>query len=117
MVLAVAALGACSAPATTAEPEVVTVTATEESVTVVEEPDATVTKTATAKPTQGPSSPSSAPRSTGASSQALTVLNDLPVKGRAPQTGYDRDLFGQAWSDDTDEQYGRNGCDTRIICT
>ncbi|MFJ5693310.1 DUF1524 domain-containing protein [Arthrobacter sp. NPDC093125] len=32
----------------------------------------------------------------------------LPIKGRAPKTGYDRDLFGQAWSD-----VDRNGCDTR----
>jgi hypothetical protein len=39
---------------------------------------------------------------------ALGVLADLPVKGRAPRTGYDRDEFGQAWLD-TD----RNGCDTR----
>ena len=28
------------------------------------------------------------------------LLAALPVKGRAPKTGYDRDLFGQAWSDD-----------------
>lgn len=36
------------------------------------------------------------------------VLNTIPVKGRAPKTGYDRELFGQKW-DDID----RNGCDTR----
>jgi len=28
-------------------------------------------------------------------------------------TGYDRDLFGQAWSDDNDQLWGHNGCDTR----
>jgi hypothetical protein len=39
---------------------------------------------------------------------ALAVLARLAVKGRAPKTGYDRDLFGSAWTD-TD----RNGCDTR----
>jgi hypothetical protein len=39
---------------------------------------------------------------------ALAALAALPVKGRAPRTGYDRGLFGQAWAD-TD----RNGCDTR----
>lgn len=39
---------------------------------------------------------------------ALAALEALPVKGRAPKTGYDRDEFGQAWAD-TD----RNGCDTR----
>lgn len=35
-------------------------------------------------------------------------LSSLPVKGRAPKTGYDRDQFGTAWSD-----VDRNGCDTR----
>ncbi|MBW3656603.1 MAG: DUF1524 domain-containing protein [Gemmatimonadetes bacterium] len=39
---------------------------------------------------------------------AMAVLATLPVKGRAPKTGYDRDLFGQAWAD-----VDRNGCDTR----
>ena len=39
---------------------------------------------------------------------AAAVLVTLPVKGRAPMTGYDRDRFGQAWLD-----ADRNGCDTR----
>src|SRR5665647_3502229 len=39
---------------------------------------------------------------------ALSVLATLAVKGRAPKTGYDRALFGQAWAD-----VDRNGCDTR----
>jgi hypothetical protein len=39
---------------------------------------------------------------------AAEVLAELPVKGRAPETGYDRDQFGPAWSD-----VDRNGCDTR----
>ncbi|SEQ27290.1 HNH endonuclease family protein [Arthrobacter sp. OV608] len=39
---------------------------------------------------------------------ALGQLNSIPVKGRAPKTGYTRDEFGPAWAD-TD----RNGCDTR----
>ena len=39
---------------------------------------------------------------------ALAALAGLPVRGRAPQTGYDRDLYGSGWVD-TD----RNGCDTR----
>lgn len=39
---------------------------------------------------------------------ALAALNTLAVKGRAPKTGYARDLFGQAWAD-----VDRNGCDTR----
>jgi hypothetical protein len=39
---------------------------------------------------------------------ALAVLATLPVKGRAPMTGYRREEFGQAWLD-----ADRNGCDTR----
>jgi hypothetical protein len=39
---------------------------------------------------------------------ALAAVPHLAVKGRAPKTGYDRALFGQAWLD-TDH----NGCDTR----
>src|SRR3954451_1805358 len=39
---------------------------------------------------------------------ALAALAGVEVKGRAPRTGYDRDLFGQAWAD-----VDRNGCDTR----
>ena len=39
---------------------------------------------------------------------ALAALGRLEAKGRAPRTGYDRDLFGDGWVD-TD----RNGCDTR----
>ena len=39
---------------------------------------------------------------------ASEVLSQLPVKGRAPKTGYTRDQFGQAWTDTN-----HNGCDTR----
>lgn len=51
------------------------------------------------------SASSSAPAPPGSARSALAAL---PVKGRAPRTGYTRAQFGQAWSD-TD----RNGCDTR----
>ncbi|WP_419995585.1 HNH endonuclease family protein [Streptomyces boninensis] len=51
--------------------------------------------TATAEPTAAPGS-------------ALATAEDLPVKGRAPKTGYDRDRFGSPWAD-TDS----NGCPTR----
>lgn len=40
--------------------------------------------------------------------KALEVLATLPIKGRAPKTGYTREEFGQAWAD-----VDRNGCDTR----
>jgi hypothetical protein len=46
--------------------------------------------------------------SAGGSSTALTLLATLAVKGRAPMTGYDRGMFGAAWTDTN-----RNGCDTR----
>ena len=39
---------------------------------------------------------------------ATAALETLPVKGRAPKTGYSRSQFGPAWSD-----VNRNGCDTR----
>jgi hypothetical protein len=37
----------------------------------------------------------------------------LPVKGRAPLTGYSRAQFGPAWTDDVTVPDGHNGCDTR----
>lgn len=43
-----------------------------------------------------------------ASGDAASALAALPVKGRAPKTGYDREKFGPAWAD-----ADRNGCDTR----
>jgi hypothetical protein len=44
---------------------------------------------------------------------ALAQLTRLPVKGRAPRTGYTREQFGPAWTDDVDVTGGHNGCDTR----
>ena len=50
-----------------------------------------------------------APKSQPAfATKAADLLATLPIKGRAPKTGYDRALFGQAWAD-----VDRNGCDTR----
>ncbi|MCV7274184.1 HNH endonuclease [Mycolicibacter arupensis] len=43
----------------------------------------------------------------------LELLAALPIKGRAPKTGYARALFGQPWSDDVTVPLGHNGCDTR----
>lgn len=40
--------------------------------------------------------------------KAVAVLATLPIKGRAPKTGYSREEFGQAWAD-----VDKNGCDTR----
>ena len=49
-----------------------------------------------------------ATRQPASAGKALAVLATLPVKGRAPKTGYSRDQFGPAWSD-----VDHNGCDTR----
>lgn len=47
-------------------------------------------------------------------SAALTQLETLPIKGRAPKTGYSREgQFGPAWSDDVSVEGGHNGCRTR----
>lgn len=43
----------------------------------------------------------------------LAMLDTLPIKGRAPKTGYSRALFGEAWTDDVTVPGGHNGCDTR----
>ncbi|MEY3156057.1 MAG: hypothetical protein RL257_77 [Actinomycetota bacterium] len=42
------------------------------------------------------------------SQQSLEILKQIPIKGRAPKTGYSRAAFGPQWSD-----VDRNGCDTR----
>ncbi|WP_234354144.1 HNH endonuclease family protein [Janibacter massiliensis] len=84
-------------------------TATEDVLVVVEEPAVTVTETVTPQPTTTAATPSSG----GSSSPVLATLAGLPVKGRAPKTGYTRSAFGQAWSDDASEEFGHNGCDTR----
>lgn len=45
--------------------------------------------------------------------RALETLGQLQVKDPASMHGYSRDLFGPAWSDDTDAELAHNGCDTR----
>jgi hypothetical protein len=46
------------------------------------------------------------PQSSSSASPALEALNALPVKGKAPKTGYTRAQFGDGW-------ITRDGCDTR----
>jgi len=48
------------------------------------------------------------PAAAPATGDAATALAALPVKGRAPKTGYAREQFGPAWAD-----VDRNGCDQR----
>jgi hypothetical protein len=57
-------------------------------------------------PSATPSNSQSAAPTTSASSPALAALSTIPIKGRAPKTGYDRDLFASDW----DYSFG---CDTR----
>jgi hypothetical protein len=86
-------------------------------------PDATpdvARHTTTAPPSKGTSNPAphqGSPRMSATAQPtssappggtALGVLMTLPVKGRAPMTGYSREAFGPAWLDSN-----RNGCDER----
>jgi len=72
---------------------------------------------ATRSPTSTPGAPlsfvASPPQQPVNASAAAVELATLPVKGRAPKTGYDRGLFGEAWSDNVTVADGRDGCDTR----
>ena len=79
--------------------------------TTAASPAATSPSTAVASTTTLP-----APTTAGASpatNTALAGLATLPVKGRAPLTGYSRVQFGPAWTDDVTVADGHNGCDTR----
>lgn len=59
-----------------------------------------------AAPDPSPTDSPTAEPNASASSQALTALATIPIKGRAPKTGYDRDLFASDW----DYSFG---CDMR----
>lgn len=82
--------------------------------TSVEVPTETQTPTAEPTPTESPTpTQTSAPSESTSpdtepttASPALAALETLPIKGRAPKTGYDRDLFASDW----DYSFG---CDTR----
>ena len=58
-------------------------------------------------PTQGSSAANTSTASKSQYESALTDLNKLPVKGRAPKTGYSREQFPH-WKDPD-----KNGCDSR----
>lgn len=63
--------------------------------------------TSAPKPDNWPTAPQQA-RTEAGNGTILAQLASIPIKGRAPQTGYDRDLFGAGWKDSD-----RNGCDAR----
>lgn len=99
----------------TAEP----VTATAEPVTVtppavtIDPPRVTATAPAVTVTAAAGDEEDDAEAAPAQEASALEALASLPVKGRAPKTGYDRDGFGSAWTDATTAQGSRNGCDTR----
>ena len=64
-------------------------------------PATTPATTPTPTPTASPTPPAE-------DGTAAALLETLPVKGRAPKTGYARAEFGTRWLD-----VDRNGCDTR----
>ena len=66
-----------------------------------------------APPTMSSATPGYPPAPDAPSTPALATLATLPIKGRAPKTGYDRSLFGDSWTDDVTVADGHNGCDTR----
>ncbi|MBE7193917.1 HNH endonuclease family protein [Gordonia polyisoprenivorans] len=99
-VVAVAAIAGCAAPGNP-------VTVTSPGANAMND---TASSSATSSPSVGTTAPSTlSPEAALAWSQ----LQALPVKGRAPKTGYSRAQFGQAWSDDVNVDDGHNGCDTR----
>ncbi len=96
-----------SAATAKASPPIVSASATPSAAPTAKETGAPLDPESAAVMAQGTSV--SAPNGQPAyATKALDLLATLPIKGRAPKTGYDRGLFGQAWAD-TD----RNGCDTR----
>jgi Excalibur calcium-binding domain/Protein of unknown function (DUF1524) len=78
-------------------------------------PSGTLTSGGTATSESGLTVPSTAVDVTTPESAlaSIELLATLPVQGRASQTGYSREQFGQAWSDDVSVDGGHNGCDTR----
>lgn len=97
--------GALGAPRPTETPAGAAVTAVATPAPGATTPSTPAAGATTGAPTTAPAPPTAAP----AAGTALEVLAALPVKGRAPMTGYQRtERFGAAWLD-----VDRNGCDTR----
>ncbi|MGV0626201.1 HNH endonuclease family protein [Mycolicibacter minnesotensis] len=74
---------------------------------------ATATEKTSIASTEATSGPPATERALAPAGPALDKLNALDIKGRAPKTGFDRALFGTAWTDDVTVAGGHNGCDTR----
>lgn len=68
-----------------------------------------------AEPTSGPPSTSAAPPGVPTSRYDLArrQLGGLEVRGWDRTSDFRRSQFGEAWSDNVDVEFGRNGCNTR----
>lgn len=119
-VLLTLVLGSCAAPASNTEKESTAQLLPEPTAEIVIRSEAPPITVFTEETTNTPA-PSTASTETGAAvdveqpagepvraSGILELLEQIPVKGRAPKTGYDRDLFGSGWGDPD-----HNGCDAR----
>jgi len=69
-----------------------------------------------ASPTWRPDEPAPIGASAGRTpvfDEARRQLDALPVRGWDRTSDFQRQRFGQAWSDDVNVEFGRNGCNTR----
>lgn len=98
---------------TACDPTVPSTAVPESSATTVVEPTSTATASDTAPAETIVAEATSQRPLDQLATDALATLATLPVKGRAPKTGYSRDMFGRGWNDDVDVELGHNGCDTR----
>lgn len=69
--------------------------------------------TRAAKPGSDAATGATQPSGQHGSSPALALLDTLKVAAKGTMSGYDRDAFGPAWTDDNDDLDGHNHCDTR----
>ena len=60
-----------------------------------------------------PNPPASATPATPTFDQARSDAKRLAVKGWDRQADFRRSVFGEAWSDDVNVEFGHNGCNTR----
>lgn len=109
--------GSTTTGVTTAETSAPPPTTVARTTTTLRAPLTTDRRTTT---TTRPTTTTTRPRSTTTgrptpprANTAAAGLATLPVKGRAPMTGYSRERFGPAWTDDVSVADGHNRCDTR----